>query len=139
MTVKDVEQKFSQQAPDAPVTNCQGRKLKRFLIVGEPFGCNYHPRSYNFGYCEGTSFREVMIAFAKTVDESYNKENSQLYSNIVYSMWDGSTAKYCLELFKNMFKISVVFIGELDTVYMGAEFIDELKNVQALDYKELPF
>ena len=137
-TSVDMEIKDENTQAPAPNENApQGRVLKRFLAIGQ------HKDSsrgrYDACYCEGTSFREIMVAFARQVDWSTGKTRAKLYKNIVYSLWEGTATGYCLDLFTEMFDREVVFIGEVSKVFCGENFINKLMKEQAEDYTELPF
>lgn len=133
----EINEENNTQTPDSNAVVRQGRVLKRFLAIGQHKD-NSRGR-YDACYCEGTSFREIMVAFARQVDWSTGKTKAKLYKNLVYSLWEGTATSYCLDLFAEMFDREIVFIGEVSKIFCGENFINKLMKEQAEDYTELPF
>lgn len=127
-TVKKDNQSTSKKELIAPV---------KHLIVGQHVNSE---TGFSFACSESSSFREIMIDFAKTIDISANKVKSTLFADILANLNNNDTnTKMVFLLLEEMFGYKVLLISEISKLYYGKDFLNQLKQRMNDKNEPLPF
>lgn len=113
------------------------KKVTRHLIVGKHINSE---SGFSFACSESYSFREILIDFAKTIDQSSNKTRSALFADILSNLTNSDeNVKMSFLLLEEMFGYKVLLISEISKLYYGKDFLAQLKKKLNDTNEPLPF
>lgn len=125
------------KSPSKTISKVSIIEPRQHLIIGKHINSE---SGFSFACSESSSFREILVDFAKTIDISLNKTRSTLFADVLANLTDkNDNVKMAFLLLEEMFGYKVLFISEVSNLYYGKDFIEKLKKKMNDTNEPLPF